>query len=109
MQLASACPVQAGECNVLKPVLFLAAATAIIATPAMAGDKKPKDPKQKVTCQEVKLVGSHIPERICMTEAEWDQERANAQNSYRGINNRMNSSSMGQIPGQVSAGGPGPQ
>lgn len=90
----------------LKPILFAAAAAAIVATPAIAGDKKPKDPKQKITCQEVRMVGSHIPERICMTEAEWDQQRADAQNSYRGVNNRANSSSGGLIPGQVSAGGP---
>jgi hypothetical protein len=93
---------------VLKHILFLAAATAVVASPAIAGDKKAKDPKQRVTCQEVRMVGSHIPERVCMTEAEWDQQKADAQNSYRGVGNRGNSSTGGLIPGQAGAGAPGP-
>jgi len=54
------------------------------------------------------MVGSHIPERVCMTEAEWDQQKADAQNSYRGVGNRGNSSTGGLIPGQAGAGAPGP-
>ena len=92
---------------VLKTFLIAASAAALLASPAMAGEKKKKDPKDRMVCEEVISVGSHIPDRVCMTQGEWDQQKADAQNSYRGVVNRANSSSGGLIPGQVSpSGGP---
>jgi hypothetical protein len=89
-------------------IITLAAVAALIASPAIAGEKKKKDPSKKMVCEEVITVGSHIPDRVCMTQAEWDQQRADVQNSYRGVVNRANSSTGGLIPGQadVTPGSP---
>lgn len=86
---------------VLKSFLIAASAAALLASPAMAGEKKKKDPKERMVCEEVIAVGSHIPDRVCMTQAEWDQQKADAQNSYRGVVNRANSSTQGLAPGQA--------
>ena len=85
---------------VLKSFLIAASAAALLASPAMAGEKKKKYPKDRMVCEEVIAVGSHIPDRVCMTQGEWDQQRADAQNSYRGVVNRANSSTHGLAPGQ---------
>jgi len=93
---------------VLKYILMAAGAVAVLASPALAGEKKKKDPKDRMVCEEVISVGSHIPDRVCMTQGEWDQQKADVQNSYRGVVNRANSSSGGLIPGQadVTPGSP---
>lgn len=33
----------------------------------------------KLVCERKKALGSHRPERVCKTQAEWDAERAKAQ------------------------------
>ena len=92
----------------LKHIVLSASAVAVLASPALAGEKKKRDPKDRIVCEEVVSVGSHIPDRVCMTQGEWDQQKADVQNSYRGINNRGNSSTGGLIPGQadVTPGSP---
>lgn len=90
----------------LKYIVTAASAVALLTSPAFAGEKKKKDPKDRMVCEEVIAVGSHIPDRVCRTQAEWDQEKADAQNSYRGIVNRMNTSTGGVIPGQNADGAP---
>jgi hypothetical protein len=40
--------------------------------------KAPAD-DTKLVCERKKALGSHRPERVCKTQAEWDAERAKAQ------------------------------
>ncbi len=54
-------------------VALMAAAPAAGET-ASAKPEKPK--KDEVVCKKEKVIGSRMPTRICMTQAEWDQRAA---------------------------------
>jgi hypothetical protein len=57
----------------------LLTASALFAGAAVAGPAQPpKDPGSKVVCKSESTVGTHIPQRICRTRAEWDQMRTDA-------------------------------
>ena len=57
----------------------------VLAGPALAADpqqpqqKPKKDPSQQIVCQDDTYVGSHIPQRICKTRAEWDEAEKQSQ------------------------------
>jgi hypothetical protein len=92
----------------LKSTLALAAGAAFVTSPALAADQKkpPVDKSQKLECRDMQGVGSHIPDRICKTRAEWQQEANDAQHTIDNIATKGQSSTHGLAPGQVSAGGP---
>lgn len=57
-------------------LLSAAALSIILAGPAPAADppqKPQKDRSQQIVCKTDDYVGSHIPQRICKTRAEWDE------------------------------------
>lgn len=57
-----------------------AAASLMIVPPAFAADPKPKpDRSQQIVCKTESAVGSHIPDRICRTRAEWDEAAKQSQ------------------------------
>jgi len=91
----------------LTRVIVIGAAVALLGSPALAGDKKNKDPGQRVVCLDMQAVGSHIPDRICKTQAEWDQEKNDAKYDIDHLGGKPNSSTGGHAPGQSSMpGGP---
>ncbi len=91
-------------------IFVLTAAAALISSPAVAGDKdrnKNKDPAKKIVCLDIQGVGSHIPDRICKTREEWDQEKNDAQYNIDHLGGKPNSSTGGMAPGQGTGSGPG--
>lgn len=59
--------------------------------------------KPKIVCEESKVTGTLIPQRICMTPEEQEQRRKAAQDAMR---NMQNQSSMSQpLPPGSSGGG----
>lgn len=92
-----------------KGLLAVAAGAALIASPAFAGDKEkkpPVDPSQKIECRDMEGVGSHIPDRICKTRAEWLQEANDAHSLIDHLGSKATPSTGGLAPGQTSPGGP---
>ncbi len=81
-------------------IVTLAAAIGLIGSPVLAADKKDKDPAQKIICKDMQGVGSHIPDRICKTRVEWDQEKNDAHYDIDHLGGRPNSSTGGLAPGQ---------
>jgi hypothetical protein len=73
----------------MRIVLCISAAlvSAMLAAPAVAADpqqqqqlqKPKKDPSQQIVCQDDTYVGSHIPQRVCKTRAEWDEAAKQSQ------------------------------
>jgi hypothetical protein len=58
----------------------------ILAGPALAADPQQqqpqaakKDPSQQIICKDDTYVGSHIPDRVCKTRAEWDEAAKQSQ------------------------------
>jgi hypothetical protein len=97
-----------GEVEMLMRVLAVTAAAALIGSPALAGDKKKdKDPTQKIVCVDMQGVGSHIPDRVCKTQAEWDQEKRDAQYDIDHLGGKPNNPTGGMAPGQGTGSGPG--
>lgn len=84
----------------MRNFLCLAAASALVSLPVTAiamqeqadagerssqeNDKKEeaKDAKKKI-CKRVQSMGSRFSEKVCMTRAEWDAQRENAQDAAR--------------------------
>lgn len=92
-----------------KRFLAVAAAAVLIGGPAVAADKQkkpPVDPSQKIECRDMDAVGSHIPDRICKTRAEWLQEENDAHSLIDHIGSKATPSTGGLAPGQSSPGGP---
>jgi len=47
------------------------------AAPAAAADKKaPKPNKDGMICKKEAVLGSRMPSRLCMTQAQWDERKA---------------------------------
>jgi hypothetical protein len=69
------------------PVLFTAAvltaglaATTVYADPQQQQPQAAKkDPSQQIICKDDTYVGSHIPDRVCKTRAEWDEAAKQSQ------------------------------
>jgi Spy/CpxP family protein refolding chaperone len=66
----------------MRVAILCAAATALIASAAVAADdpqpKKVAD-ATKIVCRTEQVVGSKIPKRICLTRQQWDQIKQNSQ------------------------------
>jgi hypothetical protein len=66
----------------MRVAILCAAATALLASAAVAGDdpqpKKVAD-ATKIVCRTEQVVGSKIPKRICLTRQQWDQIKENSQ------------------------------
>ncbi len=88
-------------------IVALTAAVALIGSPVLAADKKNKDPGQKIICRDMEGVGSHIPDRICKTQLEWDREKNDAQYDIDHLGGKANSSTGGVAPGQAQRPGGG--
>lgn len=58
-----------------------AALSVALSGPASAADvaKPKKDKSQEIVCKTDSYVGSHIPDRICKTRAEWDEATKQSQ------------------------------
>jgi hypothetical protein len=82
MKRAGERPAQVWECFPMISLVFAAALMAAgepaatpAAAPAAAADKKAaKDPNGMV-CKREPVLGSRFKERICMTQAQWDQRQ----------------------------------
>jgi len=62
--------------------IFVTAITALVAASPALGDDSPapkKDKSQQIVCRTDAYVGSHIPQRICKTRAEWDEAAKQSQ------------------------------
>jgi len=67
--------------------ISVALAAALLSAPALAADPqqpqqaqpKKKDASQQIICKEDSYVGSHIPDRVCKTRAEWDEAAKQSQ------------------------------
>lgn len=91
----------------LTRIVALTALAGLIGSPVLAADKKKdKDPGQKIVCVEMQGVGSHLPDRICKTRTEWDQEKNDAHYDIDHLAGKPNSSTGGLAPGQ-GTGSPG--
>jgi hypothetical protein len=86
-------------------ILAIAATAALIGSPALAADKKKKDPAEKIICIDMQGVGSHIPDRVCKTQAEWDQEKNDAKYDIDHLGGKLNTPGGGRAPGQGSSPG----
>ena len=69
-------------------IAVLTLGLALAASPALAGDAKPKDDKDKVICKERTKVNSRFTTRQCMTKAEWDQQTETARSAFAQIYDR---------------------
>jgi hypothetical protein len=67
--------------------ISVAIASAMLSSSALAADPqqpqqvqpKKKDPSQQIICKDDTYVGSHIPDRVCKTRAEWDEAAKQSQ------------------------------
>lgn len=59
-------------------MIALMMSVALMAAAPAAGEtaKAEKPKKDEVVCKKEKVIGSRMPTRICMTQAEWDQRAA---------------------------------
>jgi hypothetical protein len=64
-----------------------ASASQPAAASAPASDKSAPDPN-RVVCHKEQVTGSRFYKRICMTQAEWDQLTAQAEENQRKISQR---------------------
>ena len=63
----------------MRGILSLIVAAAVLpAAPAIAGDKKPKDPNE-IVCKSERFVGSNRSTRICRSRADWENSRTDSQ------------------------------
>jgi hypothetical protein len=66
----------------MRVVILWAAATAFLASAAIAGEKPQQSKKDadlnKILCRTEDVVGSKIPKRICMTRLQWDEMKTHA-------------------------------
>lgn len=71
--------------------LLLMLALVITATPALAWERRSKDPN-KMVCIKEAIVGSRLAtKRICKTQRDWDQEKADARQMLeRAVNTQTN-------------------
>lgn len=53
--------------------MLLALGLAMAASAASAADKAPPAKTEKKVCRREQVIGSIIPQHVCMTQAEWDQ------------------------------------
>ena len=73
-------------------VLLLAAAP-LAATGADEKFSSATDDKEQVTCKYTKVLGSRIPQKVCMTDVEWEERRRVQMENKR--SSRNNNSSCG--------------
>lgn len=82
----------------MRRLFALLALTAFAATPVMAREDKTEekagavDNPDKMVCKAIKEVGSHIPQRVCRTKAQWAEMTRAAEEIMR---NRSHSSMCG--------------
>lgn len=60
-----------------------------VASPALAGEKKPVDPDKK-TCRRIQVTGSNLRAFECHTNAQWEGIEAASQDAARQTLNRAN-------------------
>jgi hypothetical protein len=94
-----------GDKSMIMRAFTVAAAAALIAAPALAGEKKSNDPSKRIVCIEMTAVGSHIPDRICQTQAEWEQEKTDAKSDIDHLAPKQNELTHGGIPGNGGVAG----
>lgn len=66
--------------------LIVLALGVALASPALAADTPeaaPADSKDKVICRKERPTGSRIPEKICMTKAQWEAATDATQDALR--------------------------
>jgi len=69
--------------------LFVLAAISLVASPALAGEKKPVDPNKKV-CRRQMVTGSNLHSFECHTNAQWTAIDAANNDAARQTLNRQN-------------------
>jgi hypothetical protein len=69
--------------------LFALAAISLVASPALAGEKKPVDPNKKV-CRRQMVTGSNLHAFECHTNAQWTAIDAANNDAARQTLNRQN-------------------
>jgi hypothetical protein len=69
--------------------LLALAAISLVASPSLAGEKKPVDPNKKV-CRRQQVTGSNLHAFECHTNAQWDAIDAASADAARQTLNRQN-------------------
>ena len=59
-------------------ILFLLAAAAAAASPEPTPPEPSAPKKERIICKSEKFVGTHLTQRVCMTETEWRVGKENA-------------------------------